>query len=124
MKHKVMKPYLFITLLFAAVACSSDNEEDLTPNGENNSDDPCNTEAITYENGISTFLTENCNMSGCHNAGGGRSLATYNEVMTYVNNGTFRNRVIVQQNMPPAGNLTDCELQQVEAWLDDGAPEN
>ncbi len=124
MKHKVMKPYLFIALLFTAVACSSDNEEDLTPNGENNSDDPCNTEAITYENGISMLLTDNCNMSGCHNAGGGLSLETYNEVMTYVNNGAFRNRVLERQDMPPTHNLSNCELQQVEAWLDDDAPEN
>lgn len=110
-------------LLFFFAACSSDNEEDLTPENEENNN-PCNTEEISYNNGIATVLSDNCTLSGCHNAQAAQPLTTYAELMTYVNSGAFERRVVEQRNMPPAGSLSDCEMEQITDWLAAGAPEN
>ncbi len=115
--------FYFPLLLFLFASCSSDNEEGLTPKNEDNNN-PCNTEEISYESGIAAVLSDNCTLSGCHNAQAAQPLTSYAELMIYVNNGSFERRVVEQQNMPPTGSLSDCEMEQITAWLAAGAPEN
>ena len=119
---------LWMRLVIAAVAvvlataCYYDNEEDLyqfTNTG-------CDTTNVSFKNDIEPILQGNCSISGCHVAGGGGPgiFTNYAGVMEKVNNGTIRNRVLVQKDMPPGAPLTDCQLNLIRAWLDAGAPNN
>lgn len=120
----MLKKFIFsLFFIGGIVACSNDNEQDLTPENETENNG-CNTDEISYNTGIAAILTENCNMAGCHNSSGAHPLTNYEELMIYVNSGAFERRVIEQKNMPPAGSLTDCELEKITAWLGSGAPEN
>lgn len=80
-------------------------------------------EELTYEKDIKSLVESKC--TACHQSGGsGPGDFTKTEpVKTVVNNGKFKNRVITQKNMPPAGSpqFTSDELDKIERWLNDGA---
>ena len=121
-----LKKVFFLFLCVSAFACSRDSEEDLKESpviNETGDSDTCNTEGITYNSRISMIMTEHCNAAGCHSDNSGRSLTSYNQLMVYVNNGTFNNRVLDRKDMPPATSLSDCELKKISDWLASGSPE-
>lgn len=103
--------------------CYYDNEEELYEHYYNQN--KCDT-AVTFSNTILPIIKGNCAISGCHVAGGSGNgiFENYDNVKAKVDNGTLRNRVLVQKDMPPAQPLNDCQLQQIEIWLDEGAPDN
>jgi len=114
---KRIASFLFICFF---TACYYDNEEELYPNSD------CNTDAVSFSVQIQPIISSSCATPGCHVAGGtaGFSLETYSEIKSKVDDGSFRDRVIVQQNMPPSEDLSSCELEQLKVWLDEGAPNN
>lgn len=115
---KLLLPFLFICLLSS---CYYDNEEELYPNAPE-----CDTTAVTFSVHVQPIILASCAISGCHVAGGtaGFNLETYSEIKAKVDDGSFMNRVIVQQNMPPNGDLSSCELEQLKIWINEGAPNN
>ena len=85
-------------------------------------------DTITYTSHIKTFIDGSCAVAGCHDAGSlNGDLTTYQNVRLKVDDGTIRNRVLILHDMPPSptpGLLpTRCDLQRLEKWLNDGAPE-
>ena len=67
----------------------------------------------------------NCNTSGCHAAGSPYGdLTNYSGVKAKVDNSTFKERVIVQKNMPPAYSLSQTDLDKLNCWLEAGIPNN
>ncbi len=102
-------------------SCYYDNEEELYP-----SDNSCEIEYVKYSIDIEPIINKSCAITSCHVAvGTGNGVFdSYEEVKRKVDNGSFENRVIVQQNMPPNGVLSKCELDQIQAWLNQEAPNN
>lgn len=110
-------------LMFSS--CYYDNEEELYE--YYNELNPCDTAAVSFASDIMPMIQGNC-ISGCHVAGGTGQGAgifeNYAEVKAKADNGSLMNRVVVVQDMPSGGSLTDCQISQVQAWILNGAPNN
>jgi hypothetical protein len=114
-------------LLLASVSllssCYYDNEEELYEYYNNLN--PCDTAAVSFSADIMPMIQGNC-VAGCHVAGGTGAgiFENYLEVKAKVDNGSLLQRVVVTQDMPPAGALTDCQIALVQAWILNGAQNN
>jgi hypothetical protein len=115
-----MKSIVFLAVCICLMmsACYYDKAEELYPSNFNQND----TGAVTYTNYIAPLITSNCASSGCH-ATKFPILGDYPKLKTIIDNGTFKNRVMVQRNMPPGG-LTASAYVKIQKWLDAGAPNN
>lgn len=114
---------LFFSSMLMFSSCYYDNEEELYE--YYNQANPCDTAAVSFANDIMPMIQGNC-ITGCHVAGGSGNgiFENYNEVKAKVDNGSMMQRVVVNQDMPPGGSLTDCQISQVQAWILNGAPNN
>lgn len=106
-----------ILLLFA---CYKDNEEELYSESE------CETAGASFSKDIAPLIQAECATPGCHVQGGSANgiFENYQNVKAKVDNGSFRNRVVVLKDMPPSSSLSNCQIAHIEAWLDAGAPNN
>lgn len=89
----------------------------------------CTTNSRSYNTHIRPILQNRC--VGCHSGGspsGGVSLNNYTGVLTVVNSGQLLGAIRQETgfaNMPPNGNaLPQCTIDQIAAWIQDGAPNN
>ncbi len=111
---RALLPLSFFALL--ATGCYYDNEEELYGA-------PCDLSTFSYAATIQPILQANCYASACHGPNGDNGeLITYAQVQAVVNDGSFRQAVVVEKRMPDGGSLTACELDLIEKWLDAGAP--
>jgi len=117
-----MKNIILTTLglIFMLSSCYKDNEEYLYGEVE------CDTTAVSFSEDIFPIIQNNCTVTGCHVAGGNApgTFENFDQVKAKVDDGSFRDRVIVQGDMPPSGSLSDCQKNYITKWLDDGAPNN
>lgn len=118
-----MAKYLFIGLAIGCLALSScykDNEEELYGIVS------CDTTTVSFSNDILPISQSSCAVVGCHVAGGGAPgiLDSYEGIKAKVDEGKFKNRVVVLKDMPPSAPLTDCQILHITKWLNDGAPNN
>lgn len=124
MKFKDWK-YSSVLLVFLGItACTKDNISPTTPT---NAD--CSSLMASYANDIQPIMNSSCAISGCHVAGfSNGDFTNYSGLKTKVDNGTVKNRTIVQMNMPPANStgptLTTAQLDLLNCWIEAGAPEN
>lgn len=117
---------LFFALAALFTGCYYDNEEYLYGGLE---PIPCDTASVSYGGTVLSILQREC--IGCHGAsapGGGVSLHTYEAVVASASSGkllgTIQHAAGFSQ-MPKGGNkLPTCELQQIEAWIHQGSPNN
>jgi len=109
--------FLFSLLLFG---CKKDNEESLYPEKE-----PL-PEEVSFSVNILPLINNSCATTGCHVQGGsGNGLfENYNQVKSKVDNGSLLQRVTVSRDMPPSGNLPSAQVDLMEKWILDGAPNN
>ncbi len=97
------------------IGCYYDNEEDLYGPA-------CDSSVFGYAAKIQPILQANCYASTCHGPNGDNGeLITYAQVKGVVDDGSFRDAVVVTQRMPDGGSLTACELELITKWLDAGA---
>lgn len=89
----------------------------------------CDTSSFTYNMAVKQIIQNKC--VGCHTgtaAGGGFDLSTYNGLKIVVLNGKLVGSINHRAGfvaMPPAGTkLPDCELKQIQKWVDAGALNN
>ncbi len=122
-KHKTLGIILILLSGTFISSCYYDNEEELYPYGNLN----CDTlSVITYTNSIQAIANGSCAISGCHtgvNPTGGITLETYQQMKSIADDGKLGTRVLVQQNMPPSGPLSSCDLEAIQVWINNGAPE-
>lgn len=119
------KKYLIIIslALSSLSSCYYDNEEYLYPNVT-----ACDTSAVSYSQSIVPILQTNC--LGCHSGltpSGGVNLETHANVMIRVNNGSLLNAVKynnLNTPMPPSGKMSDCNINKIAAWINQGAANN
>ena len=104
--------------------CYYDNEQTLYKNYYQNN--TCDTTTVSFAQDVMPIIQGNCATSGCHVSGGtGNGIFTnYAGVKDKVDNGSFKNRVLVLKNMPLGASLTDCQYKILTAWLNRGAPNN
>ena len=106
--------------IFVTTSCEYNSEEELY--GE--AIDP--TTEVSFSTDIFPIIQMSCATTACHTQGGFANgvFDGYAGVNAKVNNGSLRQRVLVDMDMPLGGSLTDKELAIFEAWLDNGAPNN
>ena len=122
----VDKNILFWMLLIFAIqqgACYYDVEEELYGTTE------CSTDNLSYKNDILPILENRC--YGCHDAAsnfGGITLEGYSSLRTYVDNDQLLGVIKHEAGFSPmpknAAKLLDCEIEKIETWIGEGAPDN
>jgi mono/diheme cytochrome c family protein len=108
----------FMALVLAN--CAYQEEQDLIKPGA----EKCDTSAVKFSSSIRPLINKHCIV--CHQAGGtgNGDFSTYGGLKSKVDNGSLRNRTLITKDMPPSGGLNACELQQLQRWLNEGAPNN
>jgi len=112
-----MKNLRIIALVIAVSMFScSDDDDDIPQNNEPTQ--------ITYSNTISAIMTTNC--TSCHGSpttnGAPMSLNTYTDVKDAVENRSLISAV-ESDFMPPSGNLTSTQIQNIKTWQSNGFPQ-
>jgi len=123
-KRVIILSTLMIFLSIAAIlSCVSNNEEDLY------GIKPCDLTNIAWTSKISDIMQKNCVV--CHGpdlAFSGIRTDTYGAILIIVEDGRLRgvvNHLAGYLKMPKdRDKLPECELNQINIWLDNGAPEN
>ena len=122
--------FIFISLLFA---CTYDQYEVPQPapagpapaDTTNSAMTRCDSLNVTYTLTVKPIMDASCTTSGCHSAGSGNGdYTTYAGLKAKVDNGSFKQRVLEDKNMPPGGPLSAETLEKLQCWLDAGAPNN
>jgi hypothetical protein len=116
-----IKILILLMSAMAAIAfsCVYHNEEELYPNSD------CETVNISFSGNILPLVQANCAISGCHVSGTGRVVFTdYQGIKTVVDDGRLAQKVIISRSMPPDRPLTNCQIEQIQAWIDQGALNN
>ena len=99
---------------------------DSTNNGTN-----CSPDTVYFVNEILPMITSNCAQAGCHDnitQAEGVILDSYNNIMREVRagNANFSSlyREIANGNMPPAGSMTQEQMDKIKKWINQGAKNN
>lgn len=121
-----MNKFLIISLLAIATAmagCYYDVEEEIYPTLE------CQTDGVTYSGVVLPILQNNCFV--CHSAAanfGNITLEGYQNLKIRVDNGQLLGAIRHKSGFSPmpqgAPQLVECNIQKIEAWVAQGAPEN
>jgi len=113
--------YLFIMTGLMITSCYYDNEEELYPE--------CNTEGMSHSSDITPIIKNNCYT--CHDQAsnqGGVTLEGYSNLKVYVDNGKLLGAIKHEPGFSemPQGlpQLKQCEIDKIEAWIDQGALDN
>jgi cytochrome c5 len=129
-KTKTMERFskLWLILIFLVTGCYYDNEEVLYAEVNNS----CNLENITYSATVKPILQASC--YSCHSnanangKGAGLKLENYSDLQIQVKNGRLMGAVKHDKGfsaMPDGGGkLTDCQINQLQKWIDTGALNN
>lgn len=110
----------FIILLSYTSGCTSDNEKEFYGGLD------CDTLNVKYSEVIDPILDRNC--VSCHFTGSngtGVSLQNYADVKVVVDNGRLLGAINHEPGyspMPQGGELDDCTISKIEAWVNKGAP--
>ena len=115
-----------VIVLTVVASCYSDNKEEIYQNFV-----PCTvdtTAAVTYSADIGPLLTASCAIDGCHNSSSRQSnldLSTYGDSKRIADDGRLKNRINgIGPIMPPSGSLQQCDIDKIEIWINEGAPNN
>lgn len=94
----------------------------------------CDTLVATYDTNVKDIIDQSCAYSGCHIDAATGNYLTYEGMLSRLQSGAVRNRVIglrddptngMPPNYAPAGrpqDLTQEELEIMQCWLDSGFP--
>ena len=81
----------------------------------------CQKDNGTRYNDVSLIINTSCAVAGCHvspaNAGS-LECSSYASMKAVLDNGRFEQRVLIDQNMPPNGTLSDSDLDLLRSWRD------
>jgi len=117
---------LLITVVFTS--CYYDNKEELYPQDLTN---VCDTTAVTYSGTVAVIMTSSCSTVGCHVGSlpaSGIAFDNYTTVKAYADNGHLMGTIKHETGYSPmpkaAQQLTDCQIAQLDAWINAGALNN
>lgn len=96
---------------------------------QNNSCEGCLTENVTYQTTIGSLIQNRC--QGCHSGSspdGGILLMNYDQISNLALNGPMLDAVQHTGSATPmpynSAQLPQCEIDQIEIWINNGAPQN
>lgn len=113
--------FLFLTFLAFLTSCYYDNYESLYPDANV----ACDTTNVTFTPYVANLVSQTCATTGCHVQGNGRiPLTDYASIKAAVDNGTFQQRALIRQDMPPSGPISACDVKKLTAWINNGALNN
>ena len=126
-RNKMKRYRIFFLLVFAFClffsSCYYDVEEELYP------DVNCDVENVGYTDTVIPILQTNC--YSCHDAAnnfGGITLEGYVQLKKYVENdqllGVIRHETGYSPMPKNAPQLLECEIEKIEVWINNGAPNN
>jgi len=123
----VLKVILLLTIATIS-GCYYDSEEKLYPTLSTD----CDLSNVTFAASVKPILQASC--LNCHsnskatNSGGGIKLENFADVLIYATNGKLMgtvNHASGYQAMPQGGGkLTDCEINKLQTWIDNGKLNN
>ncbi|MFK7807780.1 MAG: hypothetical protein AB8F74_08295 [Saprospiraceae bacterium] len=114
--------FFFLSALMI-ISCGKDDETD----GSN-----CETTDLTYNGEIKNILNTNCALSGCHSedqATTQGAMHDYAAAKAFVDFGRVVGAINHNEGFKPmpfptgTDKLSDCNIDKIEAWIADGAPE-
>ena len=121
-----MKKILFLIAMISMSylsGCYYDAEDELYP------EITCDTSAVTYSGIVLPIIERSC--YNCHNQAGnqgGITLEGYSRLKALVDNGLLLGVINHQPGFSPmpknAPQLADCDIKQIEVWVNQGAPDN
>lgn len=119
---KVFMTLAIIVMAIGLTQCTKDSEEALRGGG-------CLTENLSYSEDISRIIDIKCN--ACHsteNRFGGVILDNYDNLSTYANNGKLSCTIEHASGCSPmpqgSDQLSQCNIDKINAWINDGAQNN
>jgi uncharacterized membrane protein len=128
MKRSMKNSFISLFIVLSLSSCYYDKKEILYPS-ENTT---CDTSNITFSLKVQPILDKRC--SSCHGAGvyqslgGGINLDGYTNADNYASpNGSIIKTISGDPSvplMPPTGKISDCEISQIQKWVNAGAPNN
>lgn len=112
------KIFFLIVIALTLQSCYNDSEEAVYGVVD------CDVTDVTFTTDVSPIINSSCATTGCHVSGGSGpgNFNDFNDLSSKIADGSFQNRVLVQMTMPPSVPLQDCELDILQAWIDNGAP--
>ena len=120
-------PFVIVLFCGMMVACSKENEQDLA--GPVIIIPSCDTANMKLATHIVPILSANC--YSCHGNGagmGGVRLDTYTNLKIWVNGGNLLGAVTHSGGYSPmpknAAKLSDCDINKIRAWINQGALNN
>jgi hypothetical protein len=123
-KMKVnLKVIYSLVLIIGLTNCSYDNREELAKQEE------CNIEEVTFSGDIQPLLSQKC--GACHGSSfpeAGIVLIGYEQVTKQIANGKLIGTITHTPGFSPmpknSSKLSQCEIQSVQTWIDNGALNN
>ena len=84
------------------------------------------TDTCKYSTHIQPIINQNRAFAGCHSTGfGSGDFTAYSGLFAKIDNGgPFESRVLISQDMPPSGPLSQTDRDLIQCWLDNGATNN
>jgi len=74
----------------------------------------------SFSGTISSIISTNCGISGCHNGSRDPNLSSYAGISS--NGGAIV--AAISSNMPPGKSLSQDQINLIKCWVNDGAPNN
>jgi len=115
--------FIFLSLLTLTLICCGDDDEDMMPAD-------CDTVGITYTNTVADIFNASCAIPGCHVPNTATfSLVDYNAALIASGFGRMVGALNHEPGFTPMPNppgspqIAQCDIDKIEAWIADGAPE-
>jgi hypothetical protein len=83
----------------------------------------CNTVDINYNTHIDSILNSNCELSGCHDGSSQIDFGTYSSLGAARMNVIYQ-KVVIDNSMPPSGNISTSTVDSIRCWKESGFLEN
>lgn len=111
---------VMVIVSIAFTSCYFDKEELLYGQSE------CTPMDVRFEQHILPIVQNSCAVVGCHVQGGLAPgiFENYTQIKDAVDRGSFQQRVLVNRDMPPSSPLSNCQLDFIRAWIEEGALNN
>jgi len=122
MKDFLKSAAVLMVFIMATTSCYYDNRQDVYQNFPNF----CDTTGLRYTIDIKPIVDVSCANPNCHSPAGGQQ-PLLNTIDGLKNNEQkVRTRINLPVGspgkMPLGGTLSDCNIDKIDAWFDDGAP--
>ena len=123
MNFKFFSVFLVFLAVNILTGCYYDNEEDLYPGNT------CVTDNMSYSSDVLPIIQDNCYT--CHNQAGnqgGVTLEGYAAFKVYIDNGKLLGAIKHESGFQPMPQnqpkLIQCQIDKIQAWVDQGALNN